>query len=464
MNNRKINTITLYNFLSTLVLSGINFLTIPIFTRMLGTVQYGFYSVFNAWLAIASCIMGLKLHSSFGTAIYTFKNSYKDYRKSIFELGMLVNILICVVFLIVYCVKGFWNVVGWSVVICFLLSALANYVVEFVQLSFIYEKKARVNFYISVGLAITSVILSFFLIRIGNLEDSYLLRAWGVAIPYGICAVALSGYVLLSGKNNKDRKAYWNYAVTIGTPIVFHALSQNVLTQSDRVMMEYFGCEPSIIGIYSFFYTFTNILAIVLNALNNSWVPFYYDDLSEKKYDQLKIKRRNYIELFTVLCCGFLLLSREVSYWFSGIEYSSGVNIVPFLVIATYLIFTYQFAVNFEFYNKKTKIIAIGTCLSGILNIILNAIMIPMWGMYGAALATAISYGMLVIVHFQICGRIKEMRFDFEFLPILVGFFIVVFMCIGFVFLKDYIILRWLCAFSLGNMEVYRIIRRKRIF
>ena len=79
------NSITFYNILSTIILSGINFLTIPIFTRIVGAEQYGKYSVFNAWLMIASCVMGLKTQSSLATAMYTF-DDYRKYRKSVFSL------------------------------------------------------------------------------------------------------------------------------------------------------------------------------------------------------------------------------------------------------------------------------------------------------------------------------------------------------------------------------------------
>lgn len=53
------------------------------------------------------------------------------------------------------------------------------------------------------------------------------------------------------------------------------------------------------------------------------------------------------------------------------------INIIPVLSFVVYFTFMYQFPVNFEFFHKKTKIIAIGTVGAGLLNIILKAIMIP---------------------------------------------------------------------------------------
>ena len=456
------NSITFYNILSTIILSGINFLTIPIFTRILGAEQYGKYSVFNAWLMIASCVMGLKTQSSLATAMYTF-DDYRKYRKSVFSLGLIISCVISALIFIVCCVIPFREKNKYLLVLVFIVCALSNYVIEFTQLSFTYEKKAKQNFIISVFISCSSIFLSLVLLSYISIGELYFFRVLGMAIPYFFGALILSVYFI--GNNSKIyNKDYWKFSLVVGFPIVFHALSQNILSQSDRIMMKGFGSPESVIGIYSFFYTFTNVISIILNALNNSWCPFYYDDLSKGKNEVIIKKMSNYIELFTVLTCGFVLLSKEFSYWFSGEEYSSGVKIIPILVLAVYFIFTYQFPVNFEFYNKKTKIIAIGTVISGLANICLNYIMIPRWGMYGAALATVFSYAILSIAHYIIAYRIKEILFRVPIRKIVTGVIVVLITSGIFYVLEDKLLIRWGIACVIGFYEIIRILKRKSIW
>ena len=69
------NKIVTLNILSTILLQGIAFFTVPIFTRMLGADQYGAYSVFFSWVGILTSLMGLGVPSTLAAGRYEFKDS-----------------------------------------------------------------------------------------------------------------------------------------------------------------------------------------------------------------------------------------------------------------------------------------------------------------------------------------------------------------------------------------------------
>ncbi|WP_304427546.1 lipopolysaccharide biosynthesis protein [Dubosiella newyorkensis] len=457
------NRVTLLNIISTLLLQGIAFITTPLFTRLLGTTQFGTYSIFNSWVLILTCLMGAGISSSIGTGLYKFKNNYIVFRNSI----LLSSTFICLLeILIIILLSPFLSrVMGFSsgLVLLVGITAFAHYIVNFAQMAFIYEKKAGSNFILSVSLSIISVLFSVFLIYQVDSNSRYLGRIYGVASIYLLVAIIV-WLLLYLKKPTLVKKEYLIYGITVGFPIVFHSLSQQILGQSDRIMMQMFEIATAEIGIYSMFYTLSSVLSTVLGALNNSWCPFYYDDVSEEKWEILDKKCKNYIELFTVLSVGFLLLSREVSYIMADESYWSGLNIIPILALAVYFTFMYQFPVNFEFFYKKTKIIAIGTVGAGIFNIILNTVMIPMWGMYGAAIATALSYLALFFAHYYIVTHMKDHPYHLKikaFVPGIIG------MGIGsilFYVLSPWWYMRWGLGLGLGCFELFRIYKRKSIF
>ena len=445
------------------MLQGIAFVTTPIFTRLLGTEQFGMYSLFNSWVLILTCLMGFSVNSSIGTGIYTFKDKYIYFRNSV----LLSSTLICLLELILIgiCIPILTKITGFSgwLIIILGVTTLSHYIVNFAQMAFIYEKKADNNLILSVSISIVSVVVSIFLIYKENDNSRYLGRIYGVATTYLVAAIIV-WLLLFLKKPVGIKKEYLKYGIAVGFPIVFHSLSQQILGQSDRVMMQWFGVNADKIGIYSLFYTISSVLVTILGALNNSWCPFYYDDLNEEKWNILNKKCKNYIELFTVLGIGFLFLSREVSYLMADESYWSGMNIIPILTFAVYFTFMYQFPVNFEFFHKKTKIIAIGTVGAGILNIILNAIMIPKWGMYGAAIATAISYLALFFAHYYIVIHMKEHPYHLNikiFIPGLICMMIGAFL---FYVFASYWYVRWGLGIILGCFELYRIYKRKSIF
>ncbi len=460
---KSVNKTLLLNICSTILLQGITLFTAPVFTRLLGAEQYGIYSVFNAWVSVFTCIMGFNVGSALGTGLYQFKNTYLSFRSSILLLGTLISgLIIAVCMCFIHLISG---LIGYPyrLVILMLFMAFANFVTRFAQNAWTYEKKAQINFITSLAITIISVGFSLILVCTISPDKRYLGKIWGNAIPHILAAVIIWILIFLK-KPSRINQCYCKYSLAIGVPVIFHLLSQSILTQSDRVMMQHMGVTNSHIGIYSVFYGFTAVLNTILGALNTSWCPFYYDDLDEKNWESLKNKCKNYIELFVVLSCGFILLSREVGYAYAGKEYYSGIDIIPILAGAVFFTFMYQFPVNFEFFYKKTNIIALGTVGASVSNIILNALMIPKYGMYGAATATALSYALLFFAHYFIVMNFKQNKFHLKIVLFLPGALMVLFSAVLFYFMSDYWYIRWGIGIILGAFEVYRIWKRKSIF
>lgn len=460
---KNINKITIMNICSTILLQGIAFFSAPIFTRLLGAEQYGYYSIFSSWSALLTCIMGFGVGSTLATGKYRFRDVYYEFRSSILLFGTLLSLIVSGIILLI--IRPLSYVLGyepWSIVLV-LLSSISQYVIGFAQGVYVYEKEARKNFILSVVISILSVVWSVLLILSFSESKRYMGRIYGFLIPHILAAFFVWCTIFLK-KPIGLRKRYIQFAFIVGFPTIFHTLAHSVLVQSDKVMMQYMGVSSSEIGIYSIYYTFVGVMSTILNALNTSWVPFYYDDVDAKNWEILNIKCKNYIELFTILTCGFLLLAREVAYLLAGREYWNGINIIPIIVLAVYFTFMYQFPVNFEFFHKKTKLIAMGTICAAIINIILNIIMIPLAGMYGAAVATALSYGLLFVFHYQIIRHIKEHPYHLKMNVFIFGLVMVFFSSIMFYFLAGYWYIRWIFGVIMGIFELRKIIKRKTIF
>ena len=465
-NTPNVNNQAFFNILSTVILSGINFFTIPLFTRLLGAENYGLYSVFHSWVVILMCVMGLETRAAGGTALYRFPNEYKGYMASALFLGTLCSAVFIVAGIIFRDFLG--QILGFPawIAVILLLCAFGHYVVEFARSMFTYTKKAHMNFLVSVSLSVITILLSLLLVYVMNKkgqEALYQAQVYGVTVPYLVVAAILWIYIF-SRKPVLYKKEYWGYCLQMGLPIVFHVLANDLLKQSNKLMLGYLGYAGVTVGIYSFLCTFTGILNTILSALNTSWCPFYYDDLNENASERLAVKSKNYLELFAVLACGFLLVGREFCYVFASEEYWPGIDVVPILVLGVYFVFMYQFCVNFEFYNRKTKVVAVGTVSAALGNILLNLLLIPKLGMYGAAIATALSYGLLFVAHFIIAKNLKEMKFHMKLKDFVPGLTAVV-ACMGlFYLLSGAWYIRWLLGVALGIYLVIKVARRKTIF
>ena len=148
---KSINKITILNICSTILLQGITFFTTPIFTRILGSEQYGIYAILNSWLAILVCILGLGVTNTLATGRYQFRNEYYEFRSCILLFGTLIS-LITVGIPILALINPISELLGYSkwLVILLFIVGLSHYIVGFVQGACIYEKNATLNFAISI--------------------------------------------------------------------------------------------------------------------------------------------------------------------------------------------------------------------------------------------------------------------------------------------------------------------------
>ncbi len=455
------NITTIINVISTVILQGLAFLSSPYFSRVLGTDNFGIVSVYVTWVQVVAIVFGLRVNG----VLIMGQNEYAEeeqhgFQSSVMFLAIVAFVLFSLItFLLNYLILG-ENLVMLLIIV---LHGFGQFVVYYVNSKFTNEFRADLNFYLSVFMSISTIGLSVILISCSEYETNYWGRILGEAIPYFIVGLIFAGIVLIKGKILYSKK-YWGFCIPLVIPIIFHGLAGIILNQSDRVMLDMMT-TTSAVGIYSLAYTFSNVIFVFWSALNNSWVPFYYEYMRNGQLEKIKLKSKNYMELFCVLCCGFMLLTPEVYHIFAGKDYWDGTMIIPIFVIGTFFVFLYSFPVNYEIFHKNTKSIASASIISATANIVLNLLLIKRLGAYGAAIATLLSYLLQMILHHANAVSISKITKDYTFR--LTNFFPYLAIVCGTAFivmLNANTVIRWCIAFIIGVYELLRIYKRKGIF
>lgn len=458
------NRIVFFNIISTVILQGLAFFSTPIFSRILGTENYGVVSIYVTWVSVISIVFGLRTNSTLAVAMNEYSQLDQiKYQSSILFLSIIVFFLFSLVTLIFITPISNAIKLPKKVVIFILIQGFGNYCVTFANSKFTYEFKAGSNLILSFLTSVGSILLSLVMIPLFLTQNNYWGRILGQAIIYFIVGLAICIYIFYKGKTFYD-KDYWKFCIPIAIPVIFHGLSGLILNQCDRVMLQHLETN-TVVGIYSLAYSFSAVLATIWIALNNSWVPFYYEYTREKKIDEMKLHAKNYIEFYTVLSLGFILLAPEVYHLFAGGDYWSGTSLISVFSIGNYFVFLYSFPVNYEFYNKQTSIIAIGTIAAGICNIVLNIIFISYCGMIGAAVATALAHILQFLFH-HVCAKYfvgKKEEYPFRLLSFLILGVIFIALSMIIETLDNQIILRWVIGIGLGVYELIKIYKRRRI-
>lgn len=113
---------------------------------------------------------------------------------------------------------------------------------------------------------------------------------------------------------------------------------------------------------------------------------------------------------------------------------------------------------------ERPRYIAIMTMIAAAINIILNYILIPLWGILGAAIATLIGYLFLAVLHMIIVHVWKQKKFPLKKKYIAIGSLVIVSVSVLFYVLYEQWIIRWIIAFIMGIYLVVSVVKRKRIF
>lgn len=459
---KKQNRIAFFNILSVVLLNGISIFTSPVFYALLGDSGYGTLKIYNIWVSVIAIVFTLQTQGTLVNARVEYGEREQDgYQSSVMAMSVLA-FLICsgLVLLFLDPVSQLLKLSPFLVILM-LIQAFGTFAVGFLNTKFIYEFKAGRNMVTSLVVTIVSLGLSVLLILQLPMESRYYGRILGNVATYGCIGIPACVFILWKGKTFY-RQDYWKFCIVLAIPAIFHNLSDLILGQSDQIMLQQMVGEAAV-GQYGIAWNLANVMFVIFGALNKTWCPFFFDEVKQGKRDAMLSKTVNFLELYTILSMGFILLAPEVfRIYTTGKANTDNTMLLPIFVSSYYLNFLCTFPVNYEYYHKQTKVVAAVTIGSSLLNLELNYVLIRAMGMAGAALATTLSHGVQLLLHYGYTRYLLGKE-DYPFgirlwLPYAVAYFLMV----ALVYASgDAWILRWGLGAMLGIWELLRIRKRK---
>lgn len=187
-------------------------------------------------------------------------------------------------------------------------------------------------------------------------------------------------------------KALMREMLRYSIPLIPTTLLWLVTSISDRFIITYFHGE-AMNGINTVAYKIPTILTTVFTMFSNAW------NMSAITENDSEDRSRFYTNIFSlnqafmyVMSAGILLLNRPITYIWVNPAYYEAHRYSPILTIATIFTCFNVFLGSAYMASKKTKRSFWTSLAAGVINIILNFALIPKHGIYGAAIATAVSY------------------------------------------------------------------------
>ena len=453
------------------LIKGIGILTLPLFSRIMSTAEFGAYNVFVSYESLLFVIIGLALHSSIRSANSEFDGRINNYVSSI----SIIYILNLVIFLVLGLFFGDY-ISGWLalekplifllVVYSFSAAIMTLYNTQ-ISLNYDYKRYLIVAITNTVGNIVISLLFIFTLFR----ERKDLGRIVGASSVIIVLAVFLLISIFKKAKP-KFNLQYWKFGLKYSLPVVPHGISQVLLAQFDRIMISKMVSDAAA-GIYSLACNVKVVFTIITSSISEVWSTWVFGELNRKNQSAICQRAKQLTALFCILAVGLMAISPEIIYILGGSEYDSAKYVVIPMVIDGFILFVYELVSSGEYYMKKTAYIMYGTVAAAVLNVVLNYIFISKYGFIAAAYTTLFSYACYLLFHLTICKKLLGFFIvPIKWLAVFLGI-VIVMAVINLLFIES-ILVRWsLCALvvipmallllrSYGGDNIKMLLKKKR--
>ncbi|MGY4383085.1 O-antigen/teichoic acid export membrane protein [Pedobacter sp. UYP24] len=376
----------------------LSLLLLPIFTKYLTEEDYGIYGVITAYLFFISVLKDLGFSVVFVNTFYQHPKRWPFLWRLLHGHLIIWSFIYAAIYLLVlYMVvpkedgDNFFCLALIGLLQIFILdnsNTIGNYYFRF-------KEKPLFIAIVSIVSGVVSVLATYLCIVVFQL--GYL--SWFIAI----FAAALVSFVLyLKPIYLKQklwpiitwRKNFINPYLRVSLPMIPHNYSSFLLNSSDRMMLDWYKVDHKTIGYYNFAYQFGSLMEVIGGAIGMAVGPFYTKMYIANTAKSLQDERN-----FTLFMMGtFMIVTFLASLWLKEVfaimvnndklkaSYDIGILI---LMGYSYRPMYWSAGIKLTTHGN-TNILWRISAVGGVINVLLNLIFIPKYGIYAAAISTLI--------------------------------------------------------------------------
>ncbi len=379
-------------------------LLVPIYARVLGESGVGVTGVLNSITSLALMLVGLALPQAF-FRWYLREATDHDERAHVLKTTLAIRIAASL--------AGFALVLLAALPLTALLYEGANLVVfalaapivlfdsfNGIPLSFLRaERRPRDYVVISMTRAVTGTVLIVTLV---------------VALEYGVAGVALGSAIAAAlsaaiGAWVLWRAGMWRPIVdqelsramlTFALPLVPAALAGWTLNLADRPLLQVFTGDDALVGVYTLGYTAGLVInALVIQPFGLTWSATFWDVSRSDDPPRTFARTLTWFLAFASAVALFLsAIGTDVIRLLFAPGFEDARYIVPFSAFGFVLYGAYTIVATGLSIVGRNALVATTMLVAAAVALGLNLVLIPLLGMYGAAISTVVGYALLAIL------------------------------------------------------------------
>lgn len=396
-----------------------SFFLLPVYTGLLTKAEFGLASVINSVAGLLGIFFVFGTQSVISRLYFEYKddpNSLKKFLGTIFLSKLIWNTFIAlilvlgrdIIFPLIAKDIDFYPYLTIAIAIGFFDTFFVSYqtLQQTRQEGFKFGLTQCIYLLLNNGITVLLLLI-------------FKMQAEGIVLGTLVALVMMTIFVFYQLRKQIafciDRKIL-REAFTYSWPILFHALFTWSLSSVNKLVLNNL-LSTEIVAVYSVGFVIAGIVSMVAVALNKSYTPWFFQQMKKEKQDYSEVVRfaEFIIIIYSIVALGLSLFGFDIISLLVNKEYGDAWQVVPFLSFAYVFNGIYFFFINiFNFKKEAVKFIPLFSLFSAIVNISLNYILIPKFGMIGSASATLIS--MLILSLTTYFGSKKFLPVGYNYL------------------------------------------------
>jgi O-antigen/teichoic acid export membrane protein len=404
--------------LGTVLLRSVGLLVLPLYTHYLTPEDYGVVALATTLTAFLTLMYPLSLYSA--VSRFHFLSSSEDERRrnngtiwiAILALGLVVSVCLdqggARLFHWLYANLPFRPFVRMSIWTAFF--TLFN----MVPMSLLQAKEQPGAY---VGWSIVSLLVTntLIIVLVAVRHQGAFGYLAATLIANAVLAVPMTVLTLRDAALAFD-VAILRRALSFSLPLVPHGLASWALGLSDRAILMHF-VSLAAIGLYSLGYQFGSIMIMASGAVTNAWIPFLYKrvaDEGDASKPGLTRLVTYYVLVVNAIAVALCLFSRDTIVLLTSAPFHAAAPVVPIVVIGYLWNSLYIVPANFLFVANRTSHLPIATMGGAVLNVVLNLILVPRYGIMAAAWTTLAAFLFMLIVVTLLADRVFPFPYEYR--------------------------------------------------
>jgi len=384
----------------------LGFVLLPFYSKYLSTSEYGIISAMGVLSGVLAVFSNLALDRA-AFRFYFDSNEPTERRKLLgtFFIGSIGVSVLCLCLLLLakpllsqtYPEIAFYPYYFFAIV-TISLNACEVFVMGYFRIS---EKPRSYLLMIFTQLCLQGGLIFYFVL----VKEQ---GALGQVRALMTAALTLLPVYLVMAYKNFALSFKWDLfkqGVAFSWPFIPTLLIAWVLNWSDSVFIAHFG-SMSEVGVYAMAYKISMVFFMLTGAFALAYQPVFFRKANQADQEEARSSIYSIIHIasraFILIAFLLALFSRDIVVFLLDEKYQDTYILIRVIVLSH--IFPAIMGISSNLYylqSKRSKLQLLVVTTSAIVNLILNYLMVPQFGMLGAAWATVISMMVLTVIHYN---------------------------------------------------------------